>query len=306
VVYGRSTVTNSFTFSLNGQNLGNQLIAALNYSGTGNYANGETFLKTTTLNAGNSLNFSITYNKPAQGGDGWLDCFDINVRRNLIFGGGQMFFRDINSVGIGNVAQFQMTTNNPNTQIWDVTNPMNPFVVQSSINGSQLTFIAKVDSLREFLAFDGTSFFTPTVVGDVANQNLHGLNNVDMVIVSHTNFLSAANEIAELHRQMDHLNVEVVTPDLIYNEFSSGMTDISAIKFFMKMLYDKAGNDSLKMPKYLLLVGDGSYDNRHNFSANTNYILTYQSVFSNAPVSSFTTTIFMVYWMITNTNMLAN
>ncbi len=289
VVYGRSTVTNSFTFSLNGQNLGNQLIAALNYSGTGNYANGETFLKTTTLNAGNSLNFSITYNKPAQGGDGWLDCFDINVRRNLIFGGGQMFFRDINSVGIGNVAQFQMTTNNPNTQIWDVTNPMNPFVVQSSINGSQLTFIAKVDSLREFLAFDGTSFFTPTVVGDVANQNLHGLNNVDMVIVSHTNFLSAANEIAELHRQMDHLNVEVVTPDLIYNEFSSGMTDISAIKFFMKMLYDKAGNDSLKMPKYLLLVGDGSYDNRHNFSANTNYILTYQSVFSNAPVSSFTT-----------------
>ena len=289
IVYGRSPVTNSFSFSLNGQNLGTQLISALYYSSTGNYANSGTFIKTTTLNGGNSLNLSITYDKPPQGGEGWLDYFDINVRRNLIFGGGQMFFRDAASIGIGNIAQFQITINNPNTQIWDITNPLNPFIVQSSINGSQLIFNAKTDSLREFIAFDGTSFFSPTVIGDVANQNLHGLNGIDMVIVSHPNFLSAANELAELHRQMDQLSVEVVTPELIYNEFSSGIPDVSAIKFFMKMLYDKAGNDSSKMPKYLLLVGDGSYDNRHNFSSNTNFILTYQSTFSNAPVSSFTT-----------------
>lgn len=289
VVYGRSPVTNSFSFSLNGQNLGTQLISALYYSGTGNYANVETFIKTTTLNAGNSLNFTITYNKPPQGGEGWLDYFDINVRRSLSFGGGQMFFRDVSSIGVGNVAQFQLSVNNSNTQIWDITNPLNPFIVQSSISGSQLLFNAKTDSLREFIAFDGTSFYTPTIVGDVANQNLHSLSNIDMVIVSHPNFLSAANELADFHRQMDQLSVEVVTPELIYNEFSSGIPDVSSIKFFMKMLYDKAGNDSLKMPKYLLLIGDGSYDNRHNFSSNTNYIFTYQSSFSNAPVSSFTT-----------------
>ncbi|NSW44736.1 MAG: type IX secretion system sortase PorU [Bacteroidales bacterium] len=289
VVYGRSNVTNSFNFSLNGQALGSQFISALNYSGTGNYANGETFKKTITLNASNSLNFSITYNKPAQGGEGWLDYFEINVRRNLIFSGGQMFFRDALSVGTGNVAQFQLTTNNPQTIIWDVTNPLNPAIVQSNINGNTLTFNASTSNLREFIAFDGTNFYTPTVVGDVANQNLHGLGHVDMIIVSHPDFLSAANELADLHRQMDNLIVEVVTPEMIYNEFSSGMPDVSAIKYLMKMLYDRAGNDSASMPKYLLLMGDGSYDNRHYFSGNTNYILTYQSVYSNAPVSSFTT-----------------
>lgn len=288
-VYSRAAVTNSYSFSINSQNIGSQLIAALNYSSTGNYAIGETFKKRVTNTFNNAITLDITYNKPAQGGEGWLNYFDINVRRSLIFTGGQMPFRDIQSVALGNVSQFQLSTNNPNTVVWEVTNPISPSIITSSINNNILRFIATTDHLREFIAFDGTSFYTPTVVGDVANQNLHGLNNVDMVIISHPDFLSVANEIADIHRQYDNLTVEVVTPDAIYNEFSSGMKDISAIKFFMKMLYDRAGTDSLKMPKYLLLVGDGSYDNRHSFSQNTNFIPTYQSVSSLAPTSSFTT-----------------
>lgn len=288
-VFARSFVTSSFSFSINGQLIGNQIISAVPNKITQNYANGNTFKKR-VLNTSNSLiNLTITYEKPPQGGEGWLDYFDINVRRNLIFTGGQMAFRDIQSVAPGNISQFQMIINNANTQVWDITDVTSPFIIQTSINGNILNFIAKTDSLREFIVFDGTNFYSPTIVGDVPNQNLHGLDYADLVIVSHPNFLSVAHEIADIHRQYDNLKVEVVTPELIYNEFSSGMKDISAIKFFMKMLYDRAGNDSLKMPKYLLLIGDGSYDNRHSFSQNTNFIPTYQSISSLSTSNSLTT-----------------
>lgn len=289
VVYARAAVTSSFSFTLNGSSIGSVSVSNVDLSSTtGYFASPGTFTKT-VANSSSQLTFGITYNKPAQGGDAWLDYFDINVRRNLIFANGQMLFRDIQSVGTGNIVQYQVTVTNPNTTIWDVTNPVQPKIVQTTLNGNVLSFIARADSLREFLAFDGSSYFSPVVVGDVQNQNLHALSNVDMVIVCHPNFLSAANELADLHRQKDGLHVEVVTPEQIYNEFSSGMPDASAIKFFLKMMYDRAGNDSLSMPKYLLLFGDGSYDNRHFFSQNTNFIPTYESATSTASASSFTT-----------------
>jgi hypothetical protein len=49
----------------------------------------------------------------------------------------------------------------------------------------------------------------------------------------------------------------VVTPEQIYNEFSSGKPDVTAIRDFMKMLYDRASGES-DMPRYLLLFGKGS------------------------------------------------
>ncbi|MCX7862102.1 MAG: type IX secretion system sortase PorU [Bacteroidales bacterium] len=283
-LFARSSVSSSFTFSVNGSVIGSQSI-----SGSGSNASytGETFKKRFSHNSP-SVNISITYNKPASGGEGWLDYLLLNVRRQLIFNGGQMMFRDISSVGNGNVAEFQISTTKSNAIVWNITNPVQPFEVKASFENNVLKFKAPASNLEEYIIFDGSSFLSPTVVGDVANQNLHALSDIDFVIVSHRNFLSAANEIAEIHRKYDNLSVVVVTPEEIYNEFSSGMPDISAIKFFMKMLYDRAGNDSLKMPKYLLLFGDGSYNNRTYSSENTNFILSYQSANSLVAVNSLT------------------
>jgi len=282
MVYAESSSTSSFTFSLNGVSLGILGIASGTSSTPG------TFSKTVS-NSNSQLSLGITYNKPAQDGTGWLDYFDINVKRNLIFTNGQMLFRNIESVSSGNIVQYQMTGANANVVIWDVTNPVQPKAVQTSINGNTLSFIARADSLREYIAFDGSNFYSPIIGNDVPNQNLHALSNPDMVIVSHPNFLTTANELAEWHRQKDGLSVVVVTPQQIYNEFSSGMVDASAIKFFLKMMYDRANADSTAIPKYLLLFGDGSFDNRHVFSQNSNFIPTYESPSSTSLQASLTT-----------------
>ena len=95
------------------------------------------------------------------------------------------------------------------------------------------------------------------------NQNLHGITQADMVIIVPTNgnFLPAANRLADAHRSMDGITVEVVTAQQVYNEFSSGTPDVTAYRRLMKMLYDRAA-DNADAPKYLLLFGDGWYDNR--------------------------------------------
>ena len=130
-------------------------------------------------------------------------------------------------------------------------------------------------------------FLAPNLEGVVANQNIHGIiGQPDFVIVSHPNFINEANSLASFHENIDSLDVAVVQTTQVYNEFSSGAQDVTAIKGLMRMLYERAV-DSTELPRYLLLFGDGSYDNKNQISNNTNFVVTYQSVNSLNPTGSY-------------------
>ena len=98
-------------------------------------------------------------------------------------------------------------------------------------------------------------------MGEVASSNLHGLEQRDMIIISAPSLVQQAERLAVAHREKDGLTVEVVTPEAIYNEFSSGTPDATAYRRLMKMFYDRSSSLG-NPPKYLLLFGDGIYDNR--------------------------------------------
>ena len=105
-----------------------------------------------------------------------------------------------------------------------------------------------------------------------------------MIIISPSTLRKEAERLKEAHETQDGLRVEVVTPEEIYNEFSSGTPDATAYRRFMKMLYDKAASKEDR-PKYLLLFGDGAYDNRFvteswskmSEKERENFLLTFQS-----------------------------
>jgi hypothetical protein len=161
--------------------------------------------------------------------------------------------------------------------------------VAAQLNGSALSFNYETNTLKEFIALDeGGSFSAPEYIGDVANQNLHGLSQKDLLIVTSNDLLSAAQELGDFHNTRDNMRVAVVTTEQIYNEFGSGKQDISAIRDFVKMFYDRAGSDSTQLPKYLTLFGDGSFDPKDRMSDNNNKVPTYQSYNSNYPLSSYT------------------
>ena len=278
--------TNAFLTYLNGSQVLNQTIPSTGIEYTSEYAKaseiGDYF-----LTSGNNITLTLNFNKGSGSANGWLNYLEVMAKRKLIMHGDQMSFRDLKSIGTGNVCEFTLNNGTGNT-IWDITDPFNIVSVSYSSVGNDAVFTLETDSLREFISFNGQSYYSPAFVEMVENQNLHDLSDVEMVIVVNDAFLDQAQRLKNIHVSHDGLNVEVVKQAQVFNEFSGGKQDICAIRDFMKMLYDKANNSSGTAPKYLLLFGDGSYDMKNRLSANTNYILTYQSPSSLNPVSSLT------------------
>jgi hypothetical protein len=234
---------------------------------------------------------NFKYRASFSSSQGWLDYTILNCRRSLAMSGDQMIFRDMSAVGAGNVANYTVTNVTSNTRIWDLTDHLNVKEQAFNLTGSVLDFRLSSDTLREFAVFDANVLEEPEYVEMVPNQDLHGLpvsDYRDMVILTHTNFAQAANTLADHHRTTDGLKVEVVDIAQVFNEFASGSPDVSAGRDYMKMLYDRAGMDSTKMPKYLLIFGDGSYDYKDRVGNNTNYIPAYESNVSLNPLTTFT------------------
>lgn len=216
---------------------------------------------------------------------GWLDYIEVNARQRLSFDNNELLFRDIQSVSPGSISRFIISNSSSNLQVWDVTNPINVKLQQSTYAKGITEFTLSTDSLREFVAFTGQNFPSPKFSVPVKNQNLHKMSASDLIIVTHPLFLEQANALAELHRTADSLTVSVATTEEIFNEFSSGAQDVSAIRDFIKMFYDR-GSDSSPFPKYLLLVGRGSYNLKATIN-NTNFVPAYESLNSADPTSSY-------------------
>lgn len=235
-----------------------------------------------------SSNLSVKVTKLTTSAIGWLNYIELNARRLLTMNGTQMMFRDIQSVGAGKISEFNLSGATSSLRIWEITDPTNVKLQSVVLTGSTMAFVIPTDSLREFIAFNGNSYYEPVSFGPVANQDLHALGQMDMLIVSHPDFLEEATTLANLHANNDGLSVALVTPQQIYNEFSSGAQDIAAIRDFVKMFYDRAAGSTSLFPKYLLLFGDGSYDHKSKSSSNTNYIPTFQTLSSLDVASSYT------------------
>lgn len=235
--------------------------------------------------------FSIKYN--VLGGNSSSEVFVsylcLNTRGKLLFEGQQYSFRDKNTFADGRLTKFTLNNMGKSLTVWDITLPHNPYAIKLKHLGNSSYFTVKTDSLREFIAFS-SDFLTPIYSGDdvgkIDNQNLHSYRNYDILIVSHPKFLKQAKELAELRQNgQEPLSSLIATPQQIYNEFSSGTPDISAIRNMARMLYQ--ASDSQNRLKYLLLIGDGTYDNKSIVSKNKNLILTYQNNSSMNEVSSY-------------------
>jgi hypothetical protein len=294
-VLGRSGVNNYFSFSQNNNNIGTVAISPVSI-GNSLALYGQTSVFKGSFNASSdNISLEINYNNGGDpAGGGWLTYLRLVARENLIQSSPQFTFRDSRSVASGNIAQFTISNSTADTRVWNVTDINHPLQMKGLFQNTSYLFTAKTDSLREFVAFNlKTGLLTPEFIqennGKIPNQNLHGLKYSDLLIISPPDFITEAQRLADLHFQKDGISYTIVTPDQIYNEFSSGKPDPAAIRNFIKMFYDRA-NSPDEIPKYLLLFGDGSYDNRYPFSAdskNTNFIITYESANSLDPTNTF-------------------
>ncbi len=230
-----------------------------------------------TSPTGNIISVNLNFHQSSPAAQAWLDYIFINTVCQLKYTGKQFFFRNAASFGAGKVSKYILSNAGSNITVWDITDKTRPVKVNTNISGNSQTFKLTGDVLHEFVAFDNSSFLIPDIenVDDVPNQNLHATSGkTDMIIVTYPDFIVQANKLKNIHEQRDNMNIKVVTTQQVYNEFSSGAADFSAIRDYVKMVYDRASDgDTLR---YLCLFGDGSYDNRSGEGINGNYMITFQ------------------------------
>ncbi len=271
-----------FGISINNQAAGQLLINAVGggiYDLFGQQATG---LFSGTATADNSVTLSFT--PGSMNAQGWLNWLEVFTRGNISLGSlSQLLFRDWASVG-SNRAEFVVGTANTSTRVWDITDPQNPVNMPGTFSNNEFRFVNDCSMLREYVAFNSAAFPVPVAAGPVPNQNLHAAGSAAMLIVTPVSLLPQASRLADLHRQHDNLTVNVVTTEQVFNEFSSGIPDPTAIRDIAKMYHDKFGTAF----RYLLLFGDASFDYRDRISGNSNLVPAYQNPVSLDPLSTYT------------------
>ena len=191
-----------------------------------------------------------------------------------------MIFRSVESLENAN-STFEVSNISADIKIWDVTDAYAPKEQQFENSGVAQFGVATSD-LKEFVVFD-SNYLIPEFFSKVKNQNLHGFAVPNMLIVTHEDFRNHAERLADFRETNDGMMVKVVNIQEVYNEFSSGAQDITAIRDFVKYLYDQNPSQL----KYLLLFGDCSYDYKNIKENNTNRIPIYEARNSLDPVKTF-------------------
>lgn len=272
--------TNTFQISSNGTILKNITIAPVGSSYLSNAANySETNFN--LINPESNIPILINYNRPDYNAKAWPDYITVNAQRALSFNQEPLYFRSIASVENGAISQFQISNWNNSITVWDVTDLFNIQEIKVN-NGS---FKSNTNILREFTAFQ-TPILTPIAIGKIENQNLHALDQADYLIITRKSLMSYAREIGEFHLQEEGLSYHVIDIEDVFNEFSSGNNDLTAVRNFVKMFYDRAATQPETAPKYLLLYGNGNYDNR---SLDEFLLPSYQSTKSFQTVETYVT-----------------
>ncbi len=231
------------------------------------------------------LNISLEFSNGGNSfNEGWLDYLEFNFRRQLKMDGDQMIFRDLRSMG-NLVSIFKIGDATASLKVWDITNPLAPNWQEASFAGSELSFGAETNELREFIVFNNNSgFLTPDkAIGKLDNQNYHGISDANLVIVFHKDFESEAVRLAGHRRNFSQFNVALLDVEKLYNEFSSGRKDATAIRDFARMLWERNPNGFHS----LLLFGDGSFDSRNLYKLGGDFIPVYETINSLSPIYSY-------------------
>ncbi|MBN9382071.1 MAG: type IX secretion system sortase PorU [Chitinophagaceae bacterium] len=272
-----------------------------------------------------SIAIGLQFTPGGYNAQGWLDWWELSGRGILSLEGfAQLQCRDWSSVGSGRIGAFSLQGADAATRVWDVTDPGTPLNMQGELSGSVFSWNADAGSLHEYVAFNisakalpvaagkmgaegaaaypygGTNgdpngadlgaqgLFTPLPLGKVDNQNLHQPAAIDLLIISDPALSGQAQRLAQFHQQHDRLRTLVVNSNQVYNEFSGGTSDPTALRDYVKMFYDRSGGDSTKRPRYLLLFGSGSFDYKDRLSGNTNKVPVYESGVSLDPLNTYT------------------
>jgi hypothetical protein len=279
-LYGRAESSSTFRMNIDGETF-TKTVGRINYDVESLYARLASFKEEVVVSA----DPQVLLEYPATGfaSEGWVDFVTIEMRKSAVYQG-PMVLTDTFGTSLGG---FEVQGAPADALVWDVTDINDIKQVSFSRSGQTISFSVQDPHLRRFLIFSPTEVTTePVSINTIPNQNLHSIQDADMITVYHPLFKSEVDRHAAHRAQHDGLNVITVNVQDIYNEFASGREEPAAIRDFARMLHQRSSNF-----KYLLLFGDGSYDYKYVVASNEdqNFIPVFETEESLDPIFAFPT-----------------
>lgn len=275
-------VSTSMDIELNSSSIGTlsfDPIPNSQYAIKGNLQSSTIELSTSQV-SNNQLNLEFTYDRNgANSSVAYLNKYWLDLPMIPDFSAEQRLFRFAPTSS--GVSTYIINTSTDGTQIWDITEPHEVKIQASNFANNKVQFGAFSSSYAEYLAFNPSNLPEPDQFEEMANQNLRSTSPVDFVIITNEELLSEAQRLANFRSNRDRLTVLIATTTQIYNEFSSGRQDVSALRDFLKFKFDQG---SLK---YALFFGKGSYDYKDRLEGNTNLVPIYEARNSIHPLLTY-------------------
>ena len=275
---------------INGQELFDLNFPVLS-SGSFNLATSAEAIQPTNLNT-NTIQVELTFNNFGNpSAKAYLDYIEVLGSKNLVAQEKQFSFRNITTTDASKVYEYTIVNNENIQQLWDVSDYVNPKQIENQSTTSTFSFKSFGNTTaKEFIVVNLNDYFIPETIenNSVENQNLHQLKDVDYVIITQDYLKNEAERLAKHHRENSNLNAVVVDLHQIYNEFGSGSPDLTAIRDFIRFLYQTASSNENKI-KYVCLFGDSSFDFKDRITDNNNIVPAFQSYESFNLVTSYVT-----------------
>ncbi len=245
-----------------------------------------------------SVKIDLTYNNAGNPSSiGYLDYIGLWAVRQLKGAGAQLAFQYNAAANLAGVGEYQLSNATEFSQVWDVTDFQFITSKQNEGNAASFGFKQTLGEVRKYVAVNPNDYYVPTKIAQssVQNQNLKGtifkdesgnFKDVDYIIIAPPFLIQPALRLAQHNRQSQGLNVKVVTTDRIYEEFSSGRQEISAIRNFIRYVYFNASTESKRI-KYVGIMGDTSIDYKDRLPNNNNNVPTFHTISGNNIATSF-------------------
>ena len=209
---------------------------------------------------------------------GYIDYFTIKYVKALrAFSDNLLFF----SNPAGGLIEYSLVGfSSSNIKVFDVTNYSDVKLVTNHtlISGGDCKFQMDETAAQrsKYLAIENAGFKSPTNPVEISNSNLHGESvGAKYVIITNKNFFEAASKLKNYkeNRAPITFSTYVADVDQIYNEFSGGIVDPTAVRDYLKYAYE---NWQIQ-PEYVLLFGKGTYDYKNIEGYGDNFVPTWQS-----------------------------
>lgn len=203
---------------------------------------------------------TIEYSNSFAGAVPYFDFYEIHYPREFIPINDELaFFSDPTKSGI---AEYRINgfTGNPIIGI-DLSNLREPVLLENLAKTGGM-FIFRKNESRNIPSryFISSKLKAVQSIEPITLANLRGtIKDVDVIVITHPQFIESANEYANYRRNNNNLKVAVVKTDDIYKEFSSCIPDLTAIRDFIAYVYQI----STIKPSYVVLWGDAHYDYRN-------------------------------------------